>query len=378
MRTIGVFFFLFFVNVVLGQNANSGVVKSQENPEKIHSWEQVRNLKLDEHGFLPYQNEKTGFGIALDTISGRGVGWFDAELDKWQRRDNYRIIKPTLINLMQLTSVSKSRAISMMQDVGAVVSDDFSITSSNELHLEHDRDLRQWEVFPAAWSAEISAIGSNAVQELRELQLELEYFSYYGLAKKSKGCLLDYDGDGLCQGYRLKFSEGFVLETHFDFLTDKNFWHYEHALESSPESGLVYFRWLVYNGIEVSRPREKWNFVEENGAIITQVDFGFCNPIDFVFDTGASITLINDEYQSCFRSSGKLEHLGEINIQVADGSVVAVDRYYFKGEFRAGGYGFEGFELVFLPNVESLLGESIWGQYDSMDINFKQKTIELK
>jgi len=352
--------------------------KAQGAPERIHSWRQVLDSNLNEIDFLPFHAGKDDFRLVRDTIHGVGVRWFSPDINQWQKKDAFLTIKPSLPNLMQLSAVSEDIVISLMHGIGRTVNVEGGVQNENELHLENDTDLRLWEVHNSTWSSEIIAVGSNAVEEIRSLQLEADFFTRYGLAVKTD-CLVDRDLDGQCHSYLCRLHENYVFEIHFDYLSDSQGVNgYEHPTNVKPEIAYAYFSWIIFNGRQVKSLKQKLSFVEKNGAMITEVDLGVCNPIQFIFDTGASITLLNNDHFSCLSQSGKLDFLDVIEVQVADGSSTSLNRFHFDGRFQIGSYWFEGFDVVFMPDIDNLLGESIWGQYESMDINLNQKTIHFE
>ena len=105
-------------------------------------------------------------------------------------------------------------------------------------------------------------------------------------------------------------------------------------------------------------------------------------PVQFIFDTGASDVTISDVEAAFLYKQGKLtdsNFIGKTQYQVANGDYGEGDHIFFDN-FTVGGLTLHHVEATIIhnPHVDCLLGESFLSKLGKVTIDYKNSTITLK
>ena len=95
------------------------------------------------------------------------------------------------------------------------------------------------------------------------------------------------------------------------------------------------------------------------------------NPVEFIFDTGASsTTMSNATFLELIKQGLQFEYVEEKSFTMANGSTSSAD-IYKSGTFSIGGHRLEDvtFAVIKESNAPNLLGQNVFGRFDSYIIH---------
>lgn len=312
------------------------------------------------------------FRFHTDTIRGEGVKYFDREKRIWIQRDNEVI---PAINFASLASMATISPLSMLEifrelDGSIQVTDDY-VVWENELHLADNRDYHRVSLHKAKWGGIVFGVGSKSCEEARGLENNLKEIAANGGPVVEMACQYPRENED-CTSYMIWINELTTMTFTFSW----NCITRPHVLETWPKSYRLHFDMYTFDGDVVMKRDQYIPFESENGEVLVQLELGNCGDLPVLFDTGATITLLDQSLFPCL--SKDLTPTGEtLSLKTADGSITEASSYRYLGEVKLGGTAFEPFEVVFLEGCDNLLGETIWGQMKEFTIDTKKNKINF-
>lgn len=352
-------FFVLFYFIIFSIN---GV--SQEIPMKLRSYS-------DERLF-----EERIFDIKFEQKNGVGIRYYDATSRSWIQNDIEVIPSLTLPFLTSTASFETSFLHEVFEDLdGSFDEAENWLIWEKENHLADNRDFYRILMHKNDWRSALVGVGDSVWADFKSFENQLLMLVDNGYAGRMKEC--GYGNGQECKSYMVNLSQD--LTVVFDLVQGPDVAGFEHAVDRFPKTFRIHTDVYRFNGEIVKRFSNTIPFVVENDEILCSASFESCQDIPMIFDTGATITLLNEQHFTCLENSGNLQFTGDVvQVQTADGSLLSLKNYIYSGEAKLGHFKIQPFEVVFLRDASNLIGKSIWGQLQEFSIDSEKNQITFR